>query len=144
MNLFSLTRLNSIDKSFCISCINCEKLLIILIYTTWRSKILFLCCKQALICDRKTARCIGKQSEPEGAGMKTYYAQFDLSLTASPLLVLYCMRAWSQAIVFLNHILLLIPYTFLHYQEEKIEYSFLLRLKRLHVELVSWVPAWIK
>lgn len=69
--------------------------------------------------------------------MKTYYAQFDLSLTASPLLVLYCMRAWSQAIVFLNHILLLIPYTFLHYQEEKIEYSFLLRLKRLHVELVS-------
>jgi len=27
--------------------------------------------------------------------------------------------------------------TFLHYQEEKIEYSFLLRLKRLHVELVS-------
>ena len=65
----------------------------------------------------------------------------NLTLAASPLLVLQHMRAKSKTILLLNQVLPVIPCTLLHYEEEKIECSFLLRLKRLHVELVSWVPA---
>ena len=68
-------------------------------------------------------RCVGKHSKPEGPSMKKETFA-ELFLAASPLLVLQHMRAWSKAILFLNHVLAMICCTLLNYQEGKLNVHF--------------------
>lgn len=135
MNLFSLTRLNSVDRSFYVS-----------MYKRREAVNSYYIDNSKLFCIVAKAKpwdvLESKASQRDLAWKKVAFAH--LSLAASPLLVPQHMTAWSKAILFLNHVLAMIHCTLLNHQQEKIECSFLLRLKRLHVELVSWVPAWIK